>query len=347
MDGLRLRSTQFRDEREDSWYELEALVRRVERHGLRNLTREELQRLPTLYRSAVSSHSVARAISLDRNTLDYLEDLVRRSYVVMYTVKTPLLTAAIQFFWYGFPTVVRRRWRQLALSMAVMVGAIICGYVVVSADPESYYSIVPAEMTGSHDPTASTEELRDVLYPPSFRSSSDEEGAEEGAEELQVFASTLFTHNFKIGLMCIGLGFAAAAPVFYLLFYNGLMLGAIAAIYDAHGLGLDFWGWVLPHGVTELGAVILCGMAGIVLGQALVFPDRVGRIATLAARGRELACVAVGAFVMFMIAALIESFFRQLVQDPAIRWSLAGLTLVAWICFFCFAGRGRETAHFR
>ena len=79
------------------------------------------------------------------------------------------------------------------------------------------------------------------------------------------------------------------------------MLGAIAAIYGAHGLGLDFWGWVLPHGVTELGAVILCGMAGIVLGQALVFPDRAGRIATLAARGRELAYVAVGAFVMFMI----------------------------------------------
>ncbi|MDH3626791.1 MAG: stage II sporulation protein M [Acidobacteriota bacterium] len=344
METLQLQSTQFRAEREDSWYELESLVGRAERRGLRNLTRDELERLPTLYRSAVSSLSVARAISLDRNTLDYLEDLARRSYVVMYTVKTPLLTAAVNFIWYGFPRTVRRRWRQLALSTAVLVAAIFCGYVLVSSDPEAYYSIVPEEFASAHDPGASTESLRDILYPPQFRESDEEAETDAEAGSLQVFASILFTRNFKIGLLCIGLGFAAAAPVFYLLFYNGLLLGAIGAIYSSHGLGPDFWAWVLPHGVTELGAVCLCGMAGMVLGQAVVFPEKEGRLETLAARGRELAYVTVGALIMFLIAAVIESFFRQLVQDIVIRWTLAGITLVMWVCFFCFAGRGHKSA---
>lgn len=71
--GVTLKSAAFRAEREGSWRELERLLEEVQRGGIHALGPRELSRLPLLYRAAVSSLSVARAISLDRNLLEYLE----------------------------------------------------------------------------------------------------------------------------------------------------------------------------------------------------------------------------------------------------------------------------------
>jgi len=53
--ALVLKSSEFRKGREEGWRELETLVGRVERRGVRLLSLYELQRLPILYRAALSS----------------------------------------------------------------------------------------------------------------------------------------------------------------------------------------------------------------------------------------------------------------------------------------------------
>ena len=90
MSAPRLKSTEFRKEREASWRELERLVDRCERKGIRSLEAAELARLPVLYRATVSSLSVARAISLDRNLVEYLEALSTRAYSSVYGVRRGL-----------------------------------------------------------------------------------------------------------------------------------------------------------------------------------------------------------------------------------------------------------------
>ena len=81
---LVLKSSEFRKGREASWRELEDLVGRVERRGVRALSLAELLRLPILYRAALSSLSVARTIALDRNLLLYLESVALRSFLAVY-----------------------------------------------------------------------------------------------------------------------------------------------------------------------------------------------------------------------------------------------------------------------
>src|SRR3954470_9295909 len=105
---LVLKSAQFRREREAAWRELEALLDRVDKKGLQSLSAEELNRLPVLYRSAVSALSVATAISLDKNLLDYLNALVARAYICVYGAKRRPEEAVIEFFRHDFPDVVRR-----------------------------------------------------------------------------------------------------------------------------------------------------------------------------------------------------------------------------------------------
>jgi uncharacterized membrane protein SpoIIM required for sporulation len=329
MADFTLKSAQFRREREQAWRELEKLLAQVEKGGLESLSAGELNRLPVLYRSAASSLSVATAISLDRNLLDYLTALVGRAYICVYGAKRRVGEAATEFFRSRFPWAVRRYFAFIAASFALVALGVLTGYRMTLADPERYYSFV-GEMAQGRTPASSTKELREVLY----------HGDESGA--LSVFASFLFTHNSKVGMLCFALGFAAGVPVVYLLFSTGLMLGAMAALYESRGLGAEFWAWILPHGVTEIGALCLCGAAGMVLGTSIVFPGRHTRLRNLALRGREVALLAVGAVAMFLVAGLIEGFFRQLVQNVAVRWSLAAVTLVFWTWYFLAVGRDHE-----
>lgn len=328
MEELTLKSAQFRRERERSWRELEALLETMGTGGPRNLDEEDLARLPTLYRSAASSLSVARAISLDRNLLDYLTSLVSRAYVAVYGTRRRAGEALARFLTRDFPRLVRRHAGAVVVAIGMLCLGIWTGFSLTLADSERYWSFVPQELAQGRDPASSTDELREKLY----------SGGEVG--RLGAFATMLFTHNARVGLACFALGFAAGAPVVFLVFWNGLLLGAMGALYASRGLGMEFFAWVMPHGVTELLAVCLCAAGGLIVARSLLFPGEVTRMESLKRRGREGALIAMGAVALFLVAGLIEGIFRQLVGAPAVRWVVAGGSFAAWTAYFALAGRG-------
>jgi uncharacterized membrane protein SpoIIM required for sporulation len=328
VSGPTLRSAAFRAEREASWRELEALVATVERRGFGALEPAALARLPALYRAALSSLSVARAISLDRNVLEYLESLCGRAYLAVYGTRRHLRDALEDFFVRRLPRAVRAHRVHLLVAWALLLAGGWVGFALVRSDPERFYAFVDAAYAQGRGPTSSTPSLRAVLY--------DDSGA---ARMLKTFAMFLFSNNARVGLLCFALGFVGAVPTALLLFSNGLVLGAFAALYASRGLSVDFWGWLLPHGVTELTAVALCGAAGLALGQALLFPGQDKRLAGLARRGREAGVLAVGAVALFFAAALIEGVFRQLVHAVPVRYAVAAGSAGVLYAYLLTSGR--------
>ncbi len=315
-----LKSATFRAEREGSWRELEALVLRIEKRGVRALAPGELARVPVLYRAALSSLSVARAISLDRNVLDYLESLCGRAYLAVYGTRRHLREALADFFARRFPRAVRALAPHLAIAAALLVVGGITGFALTARDAERFYAFVDPAYAQGRGPASSTASLREALY-----------AREDAATLLKTFAMFLFQHNARIGLVAFAVGFAGGVPSALLLFSNGLVLGAFASLYHGRGLGLELWAWLLPHGVTELTAVALCGAAGLALGHGLLFPGREERLAGLARRGREAGVVVLGAVALFFAAALVEGIFRQLVHAVPVRLAVAfGSAAVLW-----------------
>ena len=110
----------FRREREAEWAEPETILERALPRGLRALHQSELSRLPLLYRSAVSSLSVARKTAMDRALVSYLESLASRAYLAVYTSRTSERGALLRFFALGFPRAVRSMLPELALSIALV-----------------------------------------------------------------------------------------------------------------------------------------------------------------------------------------------------------------------------------
>jgi uncharacterized membrane protein SpoIIM required for sporulation len=327
-----LKSVEFRRERERSWRELEDMVTRAEKRGLKSLPAEDLLRLPTLYRATLSSLSVARAISLDHNVLSYLESLCARAYFQVYGARSSLFEGLAHFLRRGFPAAVRAAlWPNLLAALWMILGGAI-GFLLVEANADWYYTFVGGDMAGGRTPAASTEYLREGLY----------DGADEAADMLYVFATYLFSHNAGIGMFAFALGFALGVPTVLLLFYNGLTLGAFLALYDSRGLLWDLVGWLSVHGTTELLAIVLCGGGGLVLAGAIIFPDRETRLESLARRGRAAGTLIMGAVLMLFVAGLLEGFARQLITDITARYLIGGAMLAFWLTYFALGGRERQ-----
>jgi uncharacterized membrane protein SpoIIM required for sporulation len=325
-----MKSVEFRREREATWNELEAIIAFADDKGLRALGADALARLPHLYRATLSSLSVARSISLDRALVDYLESLVGRAYFVVYGTRQHVTRQLADFFLWKLPATVRRAKWHILVSLLITVAGAVAAYSLTKHDADYYYSFV-GDMAEGRTPASTTTELREGLY--------HQEGA---SGVLATFAASLFDHNSRIGILAFALGFVAGLPTLLLLFYNGLVLGAFVELYTSRGLGVDIWAWLLPHGVTELTAVILCGAAGLMLAHGLVFAGSRPRLDSLREMGRPAAVIVIGAVLMLFIAGMIEGIFRQTVTSVPIRFAVAGTTAVFWVWYFGWCGRERD-----
>jgi uncharacterized membrane protein SpoIIM required for sporulation len=327
-----LSSTSFRRERESSWRELDDLVRQVEKRGLRALSAPEVARLPVLYRAAVSSLSVARAISLDRALLEYLEALVARAYVCVYGPRQRLRDALAQFVTTRFPAAVRAaRWHLLLAAGAMLLGSAIAA-ALTAVDPALYALFVDDSLAAGRHPGAPVEQLREPLY----------SGDDLASGSLLAFVSFLFQHNAGIAVLTFACGALAGVPVLLLMLLNGFMLGAMTALYHLRGLAADWWAWILPHGITELLALAIAGAGGLLIADGMIFPAPDGRLHGLARRGRHGGLLVVGAVAMLALAAVIEGVLRQTMHSMPARYALAGVTCFAWLAYFGIAGRGQR-----
>jgi uncharacterized membrane protein SpoIIM required for sporulation len=320
-----LKSNEFRRAREASWLELEGVIDAVEKRGMRTLTPDQLQQLPLLYRSTLSSLSVARAIALDRHLLLYLENLALRAFLAVYSPPARFWASAGRFLCVEFPAAVRSaRWHLLIASLALTVGLIV-GFWLTVGDEAWFTTLVPSGLTDGRGPGSTRASLLEgEIFAPW-------PGA---AVSLGIVANFLFSHNTIVGILTFSFGLAAGIPTILLLTYQGLSLGAFIALHYNRQLTVDFLGWIAIHGVTEIGAVLLCGAAGLVLADKILFPDRYSRVDSLAMHGRRAAEIAVGAVLMFFVAAILEGVFRQLIASTPWRFTIGALTGLGWLIYF-------------
>src|SRR5258708_10404923 len=88
--------------------------------------------------------------------------------------------------------------------------------------------------------------------------------------EHTTFSAYLMTHNARVALSCLALGMTWALGTIILVFYNGVILGAVIADYIRAGQSVFLAGWLLPHVVIEIPAILIASQRGLLLGQPLI-----------------------------------------------------------------------------
>ena len=324
-----LKSDRFRLEREADWARLENIITKMEKGKTRKLSDEDVLALPTLYRTLLSSLSIARESSLDAGLIDYLEALALRSYFLVYGTQTSFARWLGSFFGGGWSRAVREIKWEIFVALLVMTAGTVIGYLLVESNTDWFYALVPSNFADVRVPGASAEALRGTLF-----------GAQK-QDGLGVFAAFLFSNNAQVSILAFALGFAFGIPSILLLIHNMALLGAMIWVFAAKGLTIDFLGWLSIHGTTELFAILLAGAAGIHVGRAVAFPGQQSHLAAASTAGKRAALVMAGVIIMLICAGLLEGFARQLVDNTAGRFAIGGIMLTFWVTYFIFTGRRR------
>ena len=312
----------FRADRQDDWARLESILDRVERKSPKALDDDDLFALPVLYRATLSSLSVARATSLDRGMIDYLEGLSLRAYLYIYGIERGIGTRIAQFFLIDWPAAIRTIWIETLVAFALLAAGTAAGFLLVQSDPTWFNALMPGDMGEGRGPEASAQALKAILY------------STDGNNFLGPFAAQLFTHNAQISLLCFALGFAFGVPTMMLVIYNGAMIGALMQVYVAKGLGVELTAWLSIHGTTELYAIILSAAAGLRIGTAIAFPGAKSRMSAARDAGQLGATTMIGVVIMLAVAGLLEGFARQLVNTETLRFAIGGTMMVFWLSYF-------------
>ncbi len=119
------------------------------------------------------------------------------------------------------------------------------------------------------------------------------------------------------------------------MFYNGVLMGALGAVFVEAGDGLGFCTGILPHGVLEIPAMLIAGAAGFVLAEGIIRARPWPRREELACAGKEALLLVSGCVPLLAAAGVLE---MGVARAPG--WFLSsGLKLaVAAVFGLLFAG---------
>jgi uncharacterized membrane protein SpoIIM required for sporulation len=134
-------------------------------------------------------------------------------------------------------------------------------------------------------------------------------------------------HNATVSALVFAGGLGAGLLTGWLLFANGLLLGAVAAYCGQHGMGLPFLSFVGAHAPGELTALALAGQAGFLLAGAIVAPGEWPRRDALQARAREASRLMLVVVATLLVVGLVESTISPGRLFPAWAKVALGLSL--------------------
>jgi uncharacterized membrane protein SpoIIM required for sporulation len=146
-------------------------------------------------------------------------------------------------------------------------------------------------------------------------------------------SSTIMTNNISVTFLAFALGITFGLGTVYIMAFNGVLLGTLAALCHLHGLSVDFWSFVVPHGVIELTAIFIAGGGGLLLGSALTVPGDLSRKEALIQRGRKAVQLILGCVPLLIFAGVVEGFFSPAHLPPWIKFLTAGLLFVLLLCY--------------
>jgi uncharacterized membrane protein SpoIIM required for sporulation len=314
------------------WEELESVVNRFERDPLTCLDMEELKRFHYLYARVSADLSKLATFAFEKEVRAYLEDLVARAYAEIHeTRRIPHRFSPFEWLRCTLPHTFRAHILAFRVALAAtMIGAMF-GAGVMLLDPNAKDAVMP---------------FRQLLGDPGERVVREESTQVDHLSGRKAQGAAFYiTHNTKIALFVLSAGITLGVVTLILLFYNGVVLGAICLDYVLSGETTFLVGWLLPHGSVEIPAILVAGQAGLVLGAALI---GWGRKIPLADRMRavapDLVTLVFGVVLMLGWAALVEAFFSQY-HEPVIPYSIkigVGIVELALLVLF-FSRCGRKT----
>ena len=276
--------------------------------------------LAGLFIEVTDDLSYARTRYPRSQTPKYLNQLAARVHLAIYRNKKEGWAEIKKFWTNDAPAAIRGLlfpqlfWAGVVFVMAVAVGAL------SSARDDGFVRLVLGdayvEMT-----------LRNIRE-------GNPTGVYQHDDAWEMFLFIAF-NNLRVAFLMFAAGLSAGILTFYLLLYNGVMVGTFFYLFWEYGAGSRAWPVIMIHGTMELFSICVAGGAGFALARGILMPGTYKRLEALRLEAQKALTVAMAAVPFILVAALLESFVTRHADMPlALNYLIVLTSAAACVGYF-------------
>lgn len=133
--------------------------------------------------------------------------------------------------------------------------------------------------------------------------------------QTEMFLGITF-NNIRVSFLVFVAGVFTSIASGYLLFSNGIMLGAFQYFFYQKGLLATSVLTIWIHGTLEISAIIIAGAAGIIMGNGLLFPGTHSRLQSFKNGAKKGLKIIIGLIPVFILAGFLEGFITRMTGMP-------------------------------
>jgi uncharacterized membrane protein SpoIIM required for sporulation len=304
----------FQTANQASWNELESELGREQRHL-------DPDRFLALYRLCCEHLALARSRSFPLHVIERLASITSRAHQIIYRQSDAGFARVARALLADFPVRVRGLWAYIAIATALLMVPTIAIAIATYLNPDLILSIVDRNTAAAFE----------QMYSPAAQAIGR---PRDIASDWLMFGFYI-KNNIGIAFQCYATGVVFGLGSLYFLLSNGAFGGGIAGYVASLGYGGTFFPFVATHSAFELTAIVLCGAGGLRIGQSMLLPGRLTRVASLELAARQTSLIVFGAAVMLVIAAAIEAFWSSAPWvTPTAKYVCAGFCWTLVLSFF-------------
>ncbi len=314
----------FVQKEESYWDELSTLLAKLQQQTASS-NFFELQRLLYLYDRVSADYTKVANYSNSQELIDYLENLTVSAYSFIHNnQKQRVKMHLVKWLFVEFPKVFRQNLRYVVIATTVFMLGGLFGAFALNSNEEAKNAILPQQFANhlnNPQERVKREESNKTAY---------------NAERNSQFAVHLMTNNIKVSILALALGITFGIGTLIVMFYNGVILGLIVCDYLNASQGAFLSGWLLPHGIIEIPAILFAGATGLMIGHCLIKSKGSIKLA-LRKKRQDIGLFMLAIVVMLLWAGVIEAFMSQ-VHEPIVTYQskimfgiLEGILLISWL----------------
>lgn len=289
-----MRETTFLKQNEKKWKEFESLVRA--KKGM-----VPPDKIAELFIEVTDDLAYSRTHYPQSTTTQYLNGLAGQLHQAIVRNKKVKSNAFINFWRLELPNIMFQSRHKLLYAFVIFMVAVMIGAVSTSYDI-NFARLIMGDEYVDHT-IQNIENGRPLgIY------------AEDG--EMDMFFS-ITLNNIKVSFFAFIAGLALSAGTAFILFRNGIMVGAFFSFLFQYDLVKESILTVFIHGTLELSAIVIAGAAGFEVGHSILFPKTYSRIESLKMGAMRGVKIVMGLVPVFIMAGFLEGFVTRHTDMPA------------------------------
>lgn len=249
----------------------------------------------------------------------YLNNLASKIHHTIYRNKQEERKRFVTFWKYEVPVEIWSARRELTYSFLIFIVSLTIGYV-----------------STLHDDTFARLILGDAYVNMTLENIKEEKpmAVYGSMDRADMFVYITF-NNIRVAFMAFAMGLLFSVGTGYILFKNGVMVGAFVAFFQKEGLLMHALPVIMLHGTIELSSVVVAGAAGFVLGNGFLFPGTYPRLTSFRMGAKRGMKIVIGLVPLFILAGFIEAFITRYEFMPAaIKLVIIGLSACLILFYF-------------